>query len=68
MDDFLIDIWSFFVESHIEDLGDIIDDIHLVLAEDDASSIVVRAHSNPYVYSQHYKSSQVDVIVDPYVQ
>ena len=32
-DDYLIDILGFFVESYIENLGDIIDDIHLLFDE-----------------------------------
>ena len=67
MDDFLIDISGLFVESHIVDLGDIIDDLHLLFDEEDPSSGVARAHSNPLVHSLHDQSSQVDMIVDPYV-
>ena len=51
------------MESHIEDLGDFIDDIQLLFDEDDPSSVVVRAHSNPLVHSLHDQSLQVDVIV-----
>ena len=37
----------FFVESYIEDVGDIIDDIHLIFVEDNSSLIVVRKHFDP---------------------
>ena len=40
-DDFLPNIVVFFVESYIEDVGDIIDDIHLLFVEDNSSSLVV---------------------------
>ena len=33
-DDFLLDIAGLFVESHIEDVGDIIDDIHILFVEE----------------------------------
>ena len=68
MDDFLIDILGLFVESHIIDLGDILDDLHLLFDEDDPSIVVARDHSDPHVHSLHDQSSQFDVIVDPYVQ
>ena len=58
-DDYLIEISSLFVETYIVDLGDIIDDVHLLFA---------RTHSDPYVHSLHDQSLQVDVIVGPYVQ
>ena len=45
MDDFLTDISCLFVESHIADLGDILDDLHLLFDEDDPSTVVVRAYS-----------------------
>ena len=57
MDDFLTNILVLFVESHIEDLGDIIDDIHLLFDEEDPSSIVMRAHFDPLVHSLHDRSS-----------
>ena len=56
------------MESYIEDLGDIIDDIHILFDEEESSLIVMRAHSNPPVHSLHDQSSQVDMIVDPYVK
>ena len=68
MDDFLTDILGFFVDSHIVDLGDIIDDLYLLFAEEDPSSIVTRAHSDPPIHSLHDRSSQVDMIVDSYEQ
>ena len=67
MDDFLIDILGLFMESHIVDLGDFLNDVKLLFVEDDPSTIVARAHSNPHVHSLHDQSSHVDVIVDPYV-
>ena len=56
------------MELHIAYLGDIIDDIHLLFDEEDPSLVVARAHFDPHVHSLHDQSSQVDVIVDPYVQ
>ena len=50
------------------DLGDRPEDLHLLIDECDPSTVVVRAHSDPQVHSLHDQSSQVDVIVDPYVQ
>ena len=44
------------MESHIAYLGDIFDDIHLLFDEDDPSTVVVRAHSNPHVHSLHDQS------------
>lgn len=67
-DDYLIDIVGLFVESYIADLGDIIDDIHLLFDEDDPSLIVAREHSNPLVHSLHDHYFKVDMIVDTYVQ
>ena len=73
-DDYLTYISSLFVEPHIADLRDILvdfrdvfDDLHLLFDEENTSPVVVRAHSNPHVHSLHDQSSQVDVIVDPYV-
>ena len=63
VDDFLTDISGLFVESHIADLGDIIDYIHLLFDEEDPSLVVARAHSNPHVHSLHDQSLQVDVVV-----
>ena len=68
MDDFLTDILGLFMESHIVDLGDFSDDLHLLFDEDDPSTVVARAHSDPHVHSLHDQSSQVDMIVDPYEQ
>ena len=67
-DDFLTDISSLFMESHIVDLGDFFDDIPFLFDEDDPSRIVVKAHSDSHVHSLHDQSSQVDVIVDTYEQ
>lgn len=68
LDDYLTDITGLFVESYIADLGEIIDDIHLLFDEDDPSSIVARAHSDPLVHSLHDHSFEVDMIVDTYVE
>ena len=57
VDDFLTEISGLFVESHIADLGDILDDIYLLFDEVDASSVVTRAHSNPPIHSLHDQSS-----------
>ena len=68
MDDFLTYILGLWVESHIVDLGDIINDLYLLFVEEDPSQVVVRAPSNHLVHSLHDQSSHIDVIVDPYVQ
>ena len=67
VDDFLEDSAGLFVESHTADLGDILNDLHLLFDEDDPSTVVLRAHSDPHVHSLHDQSSQVGVIVDTYV-
>ena len=67
-DDYIKNILSLFAESYIEDLEDIIDDIYLLFDEEDPSSIVTREHTGPLVHSLHDQSSQVDMIMDPYVQ
>ena len=36
--------------------------------EDNSSTVVARAHSNPHVHSLHDQSLQAGVIVDSYVQ
>ena len=41
-DDFLADIAQLFVESHIEDVGDIIDDICLLFEADTSSFAIVK--------------------------
>ena len=64
----MTDILGLFMESHIVELGDVIDDIYLLFDEEDPSSIFMRAHSNPPIHSLHDQSSQVDIIMDPYVQ
>ena len=53
VDDFLVDIAGLFVESHIIDLGDIIDHIHLLFDEEASSSIVTRVHFDPPIHSLH---------------
>ena len=45
-DDFLLDIAEMFVESHIEDVRDILNDINLLFVEE-TSSLIARAHSDP---------------------
>ena len=67
VDDYIIDILGFFVESYIEDLGDIIDDIHLLFDEDYPSLVVTREHSDPLIHSLHNQSFKVDMIMDTYV-
>ena len=59
-DDFLPDITGLFVESHIEDVGDIIDGIDLLFFEE-TSSLVARVHSKPQPLDYF------DIIVDIYL-
>ena len=66
MEKFLEDIAGLFVESHLVDSEDSIDDLHLLFDEADTSSVVTRVHSNPFVNSLHDQSLQVDVIMDTY--
>ena len=56
VDDFLTYISGLFVESHITNLGDIIDHIHLLFDEEKSSLVVTRAHSDPLVHSLHDRS------------
>ena len=56
------------MESHVANLGDFFDDLHVLFDEDYPSTVVVRAHSDPHVHSLHDQSLQVGVIVDPYEQ
>ena len=56
MDDFLTNISGWFLESHTIDLEDFFDDLPLLFAEDDPSTVVVRVHSNPHVHSLHEQS------------
>ena len=60
MDDFLADIASLFMESHIANLGDNLNDLHLLIDEGDPSIVVARAHFDPHVHSLHDQSLQVD--------
>ena len=53
VDDFLIHISSLFMESHLVDLEDNIDYIHLLFDEVGTSSVVMRAHSNPPIHCLH---------------
>lgn len=63
-DENLTNIASLFVKSHILDLGDTIDCIHLLFDKDDSSSIIVREHSYPLIHSLHDHSSWFDTSVD----
>ena len=56
------------MESHTIDLGDSLDDLHLLFDEVDPSTVVVRAYSDPHVHSLYDQSSQVGMIVNTYVQ
>lgn len=47
-DEFLIDVAGLFVESYIEVLGDITNDIHLHFVEDDPSLFFVRERADPH--------------------
>ena len=53
VDDFLVDIVGLFVESHLADLEDNIDDLHLLFDEANTSSVVMRVHSDPPIHSLH---------------
>ena len=57
VDDFLVDISGLFVESHIVDLKDIIDDQYHLFAKENPSLVVSRANSDPHVHSLHDQSS-----------
>ena len=61
------DISALFMESHIVDLEDFFDDLPLLFAEDDPSTVVARAYSDPHVHSLHDQSSHVGMIMDTYV-
>ena len=65
--DFLPDLSALFLESHAMDMGDFYDDLSLLFDEENSSTIVARAHSDPQVHSLHDQSFQVGVIVDSYV-
>ena len=64
-DDFLPNIVVLFVESYIEDVGDIIDDIHFLFVEENSSSLVAREHSYPQPLDLSF---QTDMIVDTFFQ
>ena len=49
------------MESYIKDVGDIIDDIHLLFVEENSSSLVTREHSNPQPLDLSFET---DMIVD----
>ena len=50
-----------FVDSYIQDVGDIIDDIHLLFVEENYSSLVLRKHFDPQPLDLSF---QIDMIVD----
>ena len=50
-DEYIADISGLFMESHTTNSGDNLDDLHLLFDEDDPSTIVARAHSDPHVHS-----------------
>ncbi len=52
----MADIASLFVESQTTNLGDSLNDLHLLLDDDHPSIVVARAHSNPHVHSLHDQS------------
>ena len=60
-DGFLPNIAVLFMESYIEDVGDIIDDIHLLFIGDKSSSLFVREHSDPQPLDLSFET---DMIVD----
>ena len=68
MDDFLTDISGLLVESHFADLGDRIDDLHLLFDEADSSLVFTRVQYNPPIHSLNDLSLQVEMIVDTYEQ
>ena len=57
-DEFLLDIAVLFVESYIEDVGEIVDDIHLLFIEE-ASSLVAREHSDPQPLDLSFKTDLI---------
>lgn len=63
-DDCLKDIVGLFVESYIPDLGDTINDIHLLFGEDDPPSVVAREHFDPHLHYLLDHSFEVDMMVD----
>ena len=55
-DDFLPDISTLFIESRTTNLEDFFDDLPLLFAEDDSSTIVAMAHSDPHFHSLYDQS------------
>ena len=53
------------MESYIENLGEIIDDIHILFDEENPSLGAAREYSNPLVHSLHDQFFKVDMIMDP---
>ena len=62
------DISALFLESHIAYLEDFFDDLLLLFAKKNPSTVVARAYSDPHVHSLYDHSLQANVIVDTYVQ
>ena len=54
-----------FVESYIDDVVNIIDEIHLLFVEENSSSLVVREHSKPQLLDLSF---EIDMIVDTSLQ
>ena len=48
-----------FVDPYIEDVGDIIDEIHLLFVEDNYSSLVVREHSDPQPLDLSFETNMI---------
>ena len=61
-------IATFFVESYIANLGDIIDDIHHLFGEDGPSLVVARENVDSHLHFVLDQSFEVDMIVDPLIQ
>lgn len=53
------------MESYIEGVGDIIDDIHFLFVEENSSSLVVREHSDPQPLDLSFETN---MIMDTYFQ
>ena len=49
-----------FVESYIEDVGDIIDDIHLLFVEETSSSLVAREHETVMIVDTSFQQLTED--------
>ena len=64
----MTDISYFFMESFIVDLGDIMDDTHLLFGEDGPSLVVARENVDSHLHFVLDQSFEVDMIVDPLIQ